>query len=242
MQKKATLTVCGIAADGANRCVIRYALNARGGSKNAPKKEFCQRLRAVEYHGSSKVALYANLPTSQRKTKDWEAEGFQPTDWLRRELKRWPDDRRSEAAHWIRQVMESTGAIDFFTSSAVVYQLAVTRRVSSMRVQRERKFKERRAPMAPWAAKTLKPLGWVDPEKRRPNSAARGYGSAWRKIHARVLEQHPVCVKCGEEPSDTVDHIITKARSGTDDESNLQALCRECHSRKTAVADHRWGK
>jgi 5-methylcytosine-specific restriction endonuclease McrA len=32
-----------------------------------------------------------------------------------------------------------------------------------------------------------------------------------------------------------VDHIITKARGGTDDPSNLQALCRECHSRKTAM-------
>jgi hypothetical protein len=38
-----------------------------------------------------------------------------------------------------------------------------------------------------------------------------------------------------------VDHIITKARGGTDDPSNLQALCREGHSRKKAMIDDRWG-
>jgi 5-methylcytosine-specific restriction enzyme A len=96
--------------------------------------------------------------------------------------------------------------------------------------------------MSPYSAKTLKPRGWVDPEKRRPNSAARGYGRQWRNLRQRILAQHPICMKCREAPSDTVDHIITKARGGTDDESNLQAFCRECHSRKTALVDDRWGK
>ena len=43
----------------------------------------------------------------------------------------------------------------------------------------------------PYKAATLKPRGWIDPEKRRGNSAQRGYGYQWRKIRARVLEQHP---------------------------------------------------
>ena len=94
----------------------------------------------------------------------------------------------------------------------------------------------------PWKAKTLKPLGWVDPEKRRLPANLRGYGYHWRKLRARILERDPICKKCGEEPSNTVDHIVTKARGGGDDEGNLQGLCRRCHSRKTAVVDDRWGQ
>ena len=30
-----------------------------------------------------------------------------------------------------------------------------------------------------------------------------------------------------------VDHITPKAQGGTDDESNLEAICREHHTRKT---------
>jgi 5-methylcytosine-specific restriction protein A len=31
-----------------------------------------------------------------------------------------------------------------------------------------------------------------------------------------------------------VDHIVPKSEGGTDDESNLQAICRDCHAAKTA--------
>ena len=96
--------------------------------------------------------------------------------------------------------------------------------------------------MSPYAAKTLKPRGWIPPDQRRGSSAQRGYGSAWRRIRACVLAKNPICTKCWLEPSNTVDHIVTKARGGTDDEANLQALCRECHSRKTALIDDRWGR
>ena len=94
----------------------------------------------------------------------------------------------------------------------------------------------------PYKAATLKPRGWIHPEKRRPNSAARGYGRQWRNLRQKILEQYPVYTKCNQAPSNTVDHRLTKARGGTDDESNLQALCRECHSRKTAMIDDRWGR
>jgi 5-methylcytosine-specific restriction protein A len=30
-----------------------------------------------------------------------------------------------------------------------------------------------------------------------------------------------------------VDHIINKQSGGTDDESNLQAICKPCHDQKT---------
>lgn len=74
-------------------------------------------------------------------------------------------------------------------------------------------FKGKDVYPVPYKAQTLKPRGWIHPEKRRPNSAARGYGSAWRRIRARVLGQHPICVVCRIAPSNTVDHKLTKARA-----------------------------
>ncbi|MEG9303316.1 HNH endonuclease signature motif containing protein [Psychrobacter celer] len=35
-------------------------------------------------------------------------------------------------------------------------------------------------------------------------------------------------------PATDVDHIINKAKGGSDDPSNLQSLCRKCHRSKTA--------
>ena len=97
--------------------------------------------------------------------------------------------------------------------------------------------------MSPYSAKTLTPRGWIHPEKRRPNSAARGYDRHWRKIRARILEQHPFCTAPGcNSPADTVDHKLSLSKGGTHDDANLQAFCRRCHSRKTVVIDNRWGK
>lgn len=42
-------------------------------------------------------------------------------------------------------------------------------------------------------------------------------------------------------PARTVDHITPKAKGGTDDDANLQAICDECHKAKTA-AEGREGK
>ncbi|WP_345945876.1 HNH endonuclease [Psychrobacter sp. Ps4] len=35
-------------------------------------------------------------------------------------------------------------------------------------------------------------------------------------------------------PATDVDHIINKAKGGSDEPSNLQSLCRKCHLSKTA--------
>jgi 5-methylcytosine-specific restriction enzyme A len=94
----------------------------------------------------------------------------------------------------------------------------------------------------PWKAKTLRPIGWIPPDRRRPDSNQRGYGRQWRKLRARILERDPICTKCGKEPSNTVDHILTKARGGTDAEDNLRGMCRRCHSKKTVLVDDRWGR
>lgn len=83
-------------------------------------------------------------------------------------------------------------------------------------------------------------------DSRRGSASSRGYGPAWARLRRRHLAMHPVCVACDADgyttPATDVDHIIPRARGGTDHASNLQSLCRSCHSRKTALEDGRWGR
>jgi len=78
---------------------------------------------------------------------------------------------------------------------------------------------------------------------RSPEQKKR-YGSAWRKIRARFLVAHPLCEKCREAGRLTaateVHHILPLAHGGTNDEQNLMALCKSCHSRITAESGDRW--
>jgi len=84
-------------------------------------------------------------------------------------------------------------------------------------------------------------------ESWRGSANSRGYGSRWRAARKRFLELNPLCVMChrmGRLTAATiVDHMIP--HQGDPGlfwkESNWQALCRRCHSRKTAVSDGRWG-
>lgn len=67
----------------------------------------------------------------------------------------------------------------------------------------------------------------------------RGYGREWEKLRAVVLRAEPLCRPCRamHPPRTTiataVDHILSKAKGGTDDLANLQPICRPCHGRKT---------
>lgn len=40
------------------------------------------------------------------------------------------------------------------------------------------------------------------------------------------------CTICGDRDDIEVDHIVPVAKGGTNDESNLQPLCHQCHVRK----------
>ena len=78
--------------------------------------------------------------------------------------------------------------------------------------------------------------GWTD--TKTSSSSERGYGWEWRKLRLKVLHRDKgLCKTCLVRGQITVatevDHIIAKANGGTDDESNLQALCHSCHAKKT---------
>ena len=79
----------------------------------------------------------------------------------------------------------------------------------------------------------------------RGSSTDRGYGANWQKIRSSVLAETPLCADPFEfhaneervELAAEVDHIVPKAKGGTDDPENLQALCERCHKYKTSNFD-----
>ena len=57
----------------------------------------------------------------------------------------------------------------------------------------------------------------------------------WHRIRQRILRRDAgTCNTCGRPGATHVDHIIPASRGGSDDESNLAAMCVTCHNRKTA--------
>lgn len=66
------------------------------------------------------------------------------------------------------------------------------------------------------------------------NVNARGYTYKWQQARKVFLIEHPLCVECGR-PATDVDHIIPHEGDQALfwNRLNWQALCHECHSRKT---------
>ena len=81
----------------------------------------------------------------------------------------------------------------------------------------------------------------------RPSAARRGYGYKWRKLRDWFIRAHPYCEECLRQGRMTlatdVDHITPHKGDATLllDVNNLQSLCHECHSRKTAGEDGGFG-
>lgn len=73
-----------------------------------------------------------------------------------------------------------------------------------------------------------------------PKAADRGYDWAWKKLRLVVLKrdlwlcQCECCKSSGRILLATeVDHVVPKAKGGSDDPSNLQAINAECHRIKS---------
>ncbi|GHB30560.1 HNH endonuclease [Salinicola rhizosphaerae] len=80
-----------------------------------------------------------------------------------------------------------------------------------------------------------KATGWT---QRRRGQSGRG-GRPWRRIRDRVLQRDKglcqACLRAGRvTPATEVDHIVNLESGGTDDDSNLEAICSPCHKAKTA--------
>lgn len=83
----------------------------------------------------------------------------------------------------------------------------------------------------------IKAAGWSG---NRGTTTERGYGSEWRKLRDQVMRRDAGICQCRHckasgaiKAANEVDHITPKAHGGTDDPSNLQAINRDCHKRKT---------
>ncbi|WP_420415912.1 HNH endonuclease [Marinovum algicola] len=92
------------------------------------------------------------------------------------------------------------------------------------RADQRRKDRAAAAQRTPWAAAARKLYDHPD----------------WKRMAKNFLRKHPLCADCEDlgvvEPSTDVDHIIPHRgnRRRFWDQSNWQALCHRCHSRKTA--------
>lgn len=78
---------------------------------------------------------------------------------------------------------------------------------------------------------------FADPH--RGSRHARGYGTDWDKKRIRILRRDnglcQPCLRAGRiTAAKQVDHIVPKEEEGTDDDQNLQAICKDCHDAKTA--------
>jgi len=77
-------------------------------------------------------------------------------------------------------------------------------------------------------------------DDRRGSRQARGYGAEWEITRKRILSRDKglcqPCLKTGRyRPAKQVDHIIPKFEGGSEDDANLQSICKPCHDEKTAA-------
>ncbi|KAB0981247.1 HNH endonuclease [Cronobacter sakazakii] len=83
-----------------------------------------------------------------------------------------------------------------------------------------------------------KGAGWERYNNGR-TATQRGYGAEWRKVRNIVIRRGKgLCQSCKRlgviRPGSSVDHIVAKAHGVSDDIINLECICSECHTAKTA--------
>ena len=77
--------------------------------------------------------------------------------------------------------------------------------------------------------------GW---KRSKRNQKAGLTGRPWRRLRDEVMSRDDyVCQECARNgrltPATEVDHIINIASGGTDNMTNLEAICSNCHKIKT---------
>ncbi len=84
--------------------------------------------------------------------------------------------------------------------------------------------------------------------KRITADHSKLYGHKWRQARAIFLKRNPLCVHCKRDgkvtPATEVDHIIPHRGNLAlfwDKLTNWMALCKPCHSKKTATEDGGFG-
>lgn len=70
---------------------------------------------------------------------------------------------------------------------------------------------------------------------------SRGYGAQWERTRALVLRRdNGLCQRCLRanrvQAGNEVHHIKPKAQGGTDEDTNLETLCHDCHEEADAKA------
>lgn len=83
-------------------------------------------------------------------------------------------------------------------------------------------------------------MNWQQSDQHRGSAAERGYDHHWTKLRNAFIKVNPLCAHCLIQDRVTlaaeIDHIRPLAQGGARlDPDNLQALCRSCHSLKTAT-------
>lgn len=78
---------------------------------------------------------------------------------------------------------------------------------------------------------------------KRASAHERGYTSKWQKLSKLFLKKNPLCNECLRNgklsPAAVVDHITPHRGDETLmwSENNWQALCKNCHDKKTGTYD-----
>ncbi len=77
-------------------------------------------------------------------------------------------------------------------------------------------------------------------DPNRGSRHERGYGTEWDHTVKRIrARDHDLCQRCIRRDDghiglySAVDHITQKSQGGSDNDSNLEVICKPCHTAKT---------
>lgn len=73
--------------------------------------------------------------------------------------------------------------------------------------------------------------------RKKVDAPKRMTGRKLLEARARLFSDNPLCVRCSQLGRVTLaterDHVIPLSEGGTDNDSNVQGLCHDCHEEKS---------